>query len=129
MRSMRLPLTGALLFGGVLLAIGCTPDVIVMDESGQPVAGAEIIAKTLSMNVVSFTDRKGRASLPTCWVQEVQTQWGYGVMKPGYRSTLFFDLGKRPTLVTLQRDTTPQQPPSPPPPLFKDLLVPGPYGE
>jgi len=106
---MRRSLPLAVLLAGAAFAAGCRPDVIVVDEYGQRIPGAKIVGTTLSMSVMSVTDKKGRADLPTCWVQPVA--FGYTVSKQGYESTGLSGAGDKPIIVILRRESAKQKTP------------------
>jgi hypothetical protein len=66
----------------VLLLCGCmTPDIVVVDDEGVPVAGVSITYHSLSISgPATTTDRRGRASIPWA-LQEIK--W-ISVAKQGY---------------------------------------------
>jgi hypothetical protein len=65
----------------VLFLCGCmTPDIVVVDDEGVPVAGASITYHSLSISGPTTTDRRGGASIPWA-LQEIK--W-ISVAKQGY---------------------------------------------
>ena len=75
-------IVGALFTAGALVLAGCAkPDVIVLDTTGNPVPGANVVGTSLSISgQATFTDKWGKAQIPKA-VQE--TKW-ISIYKHGY---------------------------------------------
>jgi len=81
-----------------LLSLGCSADVRVVDENGNPIKGAFVEPSSLSMNGRAIlTDDDGEVSLPFT-VQE--WKWVH-VSKRGYQAAHVGLSPQRPTQVVL----------------------------
>lgn len=84
----------------MLLLAGCSrPDVIVTDQSGKPVEGAQVTGTSLSIGgQFTMTNAKGEAQIPR---SSQETKW-LTITKPGYTSVKGIDLSQpRPIVVKL----------------------------
>lgn len=92
----------ALLF--ILSGAGCVtpssrmPDVLVQDSWGQPLAGARIVAHSLSMGLITYTDARGRARIPST----LQATLWITVSHAGYQSQWIELDGRNPLVVVLK---------------------------
>jgi hypothetical protein len=101
-QSFNLQVLLALLF--ILSGAGCVtpssrmPDVLVQDSSGQPLAGARIVAHSLSMSgLTAYTDARGRAQIPST----IQPTLWITVSHAGYQSKWIELDGRNPLVVVL----------------------------
>lgn len=85
----------------VLLAgCGSSPDVVVVDRSGAPVAGAAVEAVSHTINYTpSNTDEDGEASLPQ---RAMEVKW-LNVTAPGFKKAHVDYTGGKPQTVVLDR--------------------------
>ncbi len=84
----------------MLLFVGCAgPDVIVTDQSGKPIEGAQVTGTSLSIGGgFTITNAKGEAQIPR---SVHQTKW-LAITKPGYVSVEWIDPSQpRPIVVKL----------------------------
>jgi hypothetical protein len=99
--SFHLPVLLALLF--ILSGAGCVtpssrmPDVLVQDSWGQPLAGARIVAHSLSMSALAYTNARGRARIPST----IQATLWITVSHAGYQSRWIELDGRNPQVVVL----------------------------
>lgn len=95
----------------LLCSCGTVPDVIVVDATGRPIAGATVERVSLSINGPSvLTDSNGGARLP--WGPQ-EAQW-VSVSKPGYQSKVNVSVkGPRPIRVVLSTGDTTDAPQAP----------------
>ncbi|HBP22514.1 MAG TPA: hypothetical protein DEA08_32635 [Planctomycetes bacterium] len=84
-------LAPALLLAPSALALaGCAaPDVVVIDRSGWPVAGALVYGQLHSFEVTATTNAEGEA-----WLELWPPQLAYGVQRAGYEP-VFVPLDER----------------------------------
>jgi len=85
-----------------LLLAGCSnPDLIIMDTTGRPIAGAKIVGTSLSIGGQSSTsDVKGHAKIP--WAVQ-ETKW-ISVSKDGFRPAENIDVSqKKPIVVKMTK--------------------------
>ncbi|WP_265594162.1 carboxypeptidase-like regulatory domain-containing protein [Haloferula sp. BvORR071] len=86
---------------GLIAGCGSTPpDVLVVDRSGSPIAGAKVepVAPSINYNA-NTTDKKGELNLPAR-VQEVK--W-LDVSAPGFKKAHVDYTGAKPQRVVLDR--------------------------
>ncbi len=84
----------------MLLFAGCSgPDVIVTDQSGKPVEGAQVTGTSLSIGgQFTMTNANGEAQIPR---SAQQTKW-LAITKAGYTSVERIDTGQpKPIVVKL----------------------------
>jgi hypothetical protein len=101
-QPFRLLVLLALLF--LLSGAGCVtpssrmPDVLVQDSWGQPLAGARIVAHSLSISgLTAYTDARGRARIPST----IQATLWITVSHAGYQSKWIELDGSNPQVVVL----------------------------
>jgi hypothetical protein len=93
--SIKLPLLAIVVSGSVLA--GCSsPDLLIVDSSGKPIAGAKVVGASLSIGGQSTqSDDKGRANIPSA-VQP--TKW-VSVYKEGFRPVENIDIDQKKPIV------------------------------
>jgi hypothetical protein len=87
---------------GTLILAGCSnADLVIVDTSGKPIAGAKIIGTSLSISgQSSISDGKGQAKIP--WATQ-PTKW-ISVSKDGFRSVENIDVAqKKPIVVKMTK--------------------------
>ncbi|MBI9015781.1 MAG: hypothetical protein JEZ07_00835 [Phycisphaerae bacterium] len=94
-----------LLISGILLMVGCQPDIIVHDKYGKPIPQVKITGHSLSISGQhTFTDNNGHANIPWC-IQG--TRW-IGAEKQGYYPTNSIDIDQpKPIIIILEASFAP----------------------
>ena len=86
-----------------MILMACSqPDLIITDDAGAPIVGAEVVGVSLSVGgQKTLSDQGGRARVPGA----SQETLAVSVHKPGYISQLHVDVSQpKPISVVLQRE-------------------------